>query len=115
MYTPASAKDWKESVKRGLERSGWDGQLLNGAVVIDLTFQFARPQRLLRKKDTDERIPHIVRPDKDNLEKAVLDALEDAGLYPDDCRVYSGETSKHYVSRIGSFTDEGVRVQVYEK
>ena len=49
----------------------------------------------------DAPLPHQQKPDRDNLEKAVLDALGDfAGLPPlvwcDDCQVVAGRTTKRW-------------------
>jgi Holliday junction resolvase RusA-like endonuclease len=43
-----------------------------------------------------ENIPHTERPDKDNLEKAVMDALTGIQIWNDDCQVYGGNTEKYW-------------------
>jgi Holliday junction resolvase RusA-like endonuclease len=43
--------------------------------------------------------PHSVRPDKDNLEKAVLDCLVRAGVLKDDSLVYGGDFRKVWAER----------------
>jgi Holliday junction resolvase RusA-like endonuclease len=53
---------------------------------------------------TDKRLwgkPHTNRPDKDNLEKLVLDAMVKAGTLKDDSLVYDGGTSKWWAERDG--------------
>jgi Holliday junction resolvase RusA-like endonuclease len=45
--------------------------------------------------------PHTVRPDKDNLEKAVLDCLVKAGILADDSLVYDGSFQKVWAERGG--------------
>lgn len=63
----------------------WGGR----ALVVDLAFTFPTRFRLRWGK------PHAHKPDKDNLEKMVLDCLGRAGaLGGDDSRVASGVTSK---------------------
>lgn len=42
-----------------------------------------------KKKQANHGQPHQQRPDKDNLEKALLDAV-----YGEDCRVWDGRTTK---------------------
>ena len=42
-----------------------------------------------KKKDKMRNTPHQQRPDKDNLEKALLDSIFD-----EDCRVWDGRTTK---------------------
>jgi len=53
--------------------------------------------------------PHTAKPDKDNVEKAVLDAMKTAGVYTDDCMVFSGPTNKWYCA-VGY--DPGVRIVI---
>jgi Holliday junction resolvase RusA-like endonuclease len=43
--------------------------------------------------------PHVVRPDKDNLEKAVLDCLVKAGVLKDDSLVCDGSFRKIWAER----------------
>ena len=40
---------------------------------------------------------HTKKPDRDNLEKAVLDVLTQLGMWGDDCQVCGGEVLKRYV------------------
>lgn len=56
-------------------------------VRVDLTFYFkGKPDRWGQ--------PHAIRPDKDNIEKLVLDLLKKSGVLADDCLVSCGETRK---------------------
>lgn len=54
-------------------------------------------------------IPHTAKPDKDNVEKAILDALKQAKVYTDDSLVFAGPTQKWYCS-VGY--DPGVRIVI---
>jgi Holliday junction resolvase RusA-like endonuclease len=45
-----------------------------------------------------EQMPHTQKPDKDNLEKAVMDALTSIGIWKDDCQVYGGITEKYWTA-----------------
>jgi Holliday junction resolvase RusA-like endonuclease len=38
--------------------------------------------------------PHITKPDRDNVDKAILDVLTQCGYWADDCQVCQGTTSK---------------------
>mgnify|MGYP003137300648 CR=1 FL=1 len=114
VYKPATANEWKRAIRTALGESDWDGKLITGPVIVDLNFQFVRPQRLNRKKDADTRLPHVIKPDIDNLEKAVLDALTEKKLWKDDCQVFGGSTYKHYVSRTGSFREEGCGIKIVQ-
>ena len=64
----------------------------------------------MRKKDPDKAIPAPVRPDLDNLAKAVLDALE--GLaYDNDSQVIALDLRKLYP---GKSEPPGVLIQAIE-
>lgn len=69
---------------------------------LDATFYMKRPKSV--KKDV---IWHIKRPDKDNLEKLVKDALNNYA-YDDDSQICAGEVQKQYddVPRIEIFIKE---------
>jgi Holliday junction resolvase RusA-like endonuclease len=56
-------------------------------VRVDILAVFKRPKRLDRKKDPPGLVPHVVRPDLDNVAKAILDAIGIAGLWDDDGQV----------------------------
>jgi Holliday junction resolvase RusA-like endonuclease len=43
-------------------------------------------------------MPHTKKPDADNLLKAVMDALTDAGIWQDDALVFRTEAAKWYAS-----------------
>lgn len=66
---------------------------------VDLVFYFARPQRLMRPRSPDRRLPHTTKPDRDNLDKAVLDCLKVDGWWVDDSRVCAGSIHKFYVAK----------------
>ena len=80
----------------------------DGAVCLSWVAVFPRPQRLLKKSSPQGRIPHIAKPDRDNLDKAICDALKGLVL-SDDCVVWDGRLTKVYAA-IGEAT--GVTVTV---
>jgi len=59
-------------------------------------FLLKRPKRLYRKKDPDGIIPHAAKPDRDNLDKAVLDVLTTLGFWRDDGQISAGRIDKYY-------------------
>ena len=62
---------------------------IEGPVRLDLLFAFAQPKG--RKRQFK-----ISKPDLDNLEKAVMDALTDAGVWCDDAQVVEKHSTKVY-------------------
>lgn len=78
-------------------------------VVLELRFLLARPRRAptytVRGRRwhyplpwTDDRRPHLVRPDVDNLSKGPTDALVVAGVLEDDRWVWRLSAFKHYTA-----------------
>jgi Holliday junction resolvase RusA-like endonuclease len=126
VYNPDTADVWKAAIVRAVH-AAWSvytpdpitghkgaGKLrepLDEPLVCDLTFYFPRPKYMLEKPFVygADAIPYEVKPDTDNLDKAVKDAMTEADVWADDCRVYSGETSKWY-SCIGGAP--GVRIEL---
>lgn len=99
-YTPSGAiQAWKAAVMLAAKPHR-PLKPLEGPVELGLRFYFARPQRLLKKTSPTGRIPHIIKPDRNNLVKAVEDALTEVGIWKDDCQIWNGiwMTSKEYVS-----------------
>jgi len=82
---------------------------ISGAVKLSLVFRMHRPKYMSHKKYDPGRIPHICTPDRDNLEKAVMDALTNAKLWKDDCIVFDGPIGKWYHA-IGE--DAGVEIRL---
>ena len=68
---------------------------------------FSRPKRLLRKKDSEERMWHGSKPDIDNVVKSVLDSLVMAGVLRDDVQVVELMARSVYASK-----SEGPGVEV---
>lgn len=89
-------KAWTGRLKA--EANRWrraGGQPLEGALRCDIDFYFATKKR--------ERWgqPHTFTPDKDNIEKAVLDAIKGIA-FKDDARVSSGLVSKWWAETAGA-------------
>lgn len=90
-------------VARVLPPESW-----TGAIKLDVVFYFPRTQELLKPKHSAGLIPHLVRPDLDNLLKGLMDEMVEArdkgkverrGILRDDCTICDLHTKKWYVER----------------
>lgn len=93
-YTPSKhpVQEFKATVRMAL-REAYQGPPLTGPLRCDCTFIMPRPQALVWKTKPMPRIPHDKKPDRDNLDKAVMDALR--GLaWVDDSQNAFGEIQK---------------------
>lgn len=69
-----------------------------GPLRLSMVFVLPRPQKLQKKKSPADRIPHTTKPDADNLQKSVMDALSGL-LFQDDRQVYSVMAWKWYAAK----------------
>lgn len=100
VYSPVT--EWRNDVKYAAAQQVGE---FEGAVKIQIHYHFHRPKShygtgrnssVLKKSAPDQMIK---RPDLDNLNKAVLDALQDAMLLQDDSAVVQLESMKRYVGK----------------
>lgn len=107
-YDPGTAEGWKSqiavAIREHLPTTPYDEPLR-----VDLDFYFKRPKRLLRRQDPDGPIPFTSKPDRDNLDKAVLDALTQCGFWADDALACGGEVWKWYARKDGP---AGARIKI---
>lgn len=99
IYTPSTAKAWKGAVAKAA--APFLRSKLSGPLALELCFRFARPKSHLKKDGSltsSAPLYHTKKPDADNLAKAVMDALTDAGLWEDDDQVIRLLVEKHYTS-----------------
>jgi Holliday junction resolvase RusA-like endonuclease len=92
-YNPDTAKEWKQAVQAAFLplRKG----TIDEPATLEVWFYMPKPQSM---KKTDDRVPHIKKPDTDNLLKAVMDALSDIRVWRDDSVVFSTNASKWYAT-----------------
>ncbi len=116
VYVPTDAHEWKHEVRAQarlaqLEEPEEPGGLipLGVAVRVDTEFRFPRPKRHFRTGrysgmlKADMPYFHTAKPDRDNLDKAVLDALGEfdggaALVWADDAQVAAGSLLKRYAA-----------------
>ncbi len=107
VYNPSTADAWKDQVKAAF--FSYYDLMIEGPIICNVKILFPRPQRLMTKKSPDGEIPHIAKPDRDNLDKSILDCLSGKnkngkggiGVWKDDCQVYGGQVSKFYCAKDG--------------
>ena len=104
MYDPGTADVWKLLV-RNAATLHWNRRVFTGPVCVQIHWFMPRPKSHYTSKGVlKPNAPrwHACKPDADNLEKAVLDALTDLGLWRDDSQVCSVHKSKIYGEHPGA-------------
>lgn len=90
---------WKAIVERAcrdaIASSGRAAPLFTGPVRVSMQFNFRATSVSPPGK------PHTIKPDKDNLEKLVLDVMERCGVYHNDSQVAAGPVSKMWAMQGG--------------
>ncbi len=71
---------------------------VGGPVAVRLHFILKRPKRLCKRTDPDGMIPAPVRPDADNLTKAVMDGMK--RIWVDDAQVCWALVTKEYAEKV---------------
>lgn len=101
MYTPATAKGFKDCIF-AFAREHAPATPLTGPVSMTVTAVFARPKSHYGTGKNSDRLRsdsphyHTSKPDRDNVEKAILDALTRLGFWKDDAQVCDGWITKVY-------------------
>ena len=95
-YDPAKSKSWKESVRwQFIEYMKKEKkEMIDGAIEAEMVFLLPRPKSLPKKVKH-----HVKKPDMDNLEKSILDALEGIA-YKNDSQICKKATQKLYETKI---------------
>lgn len=110
LYTPYTkdAKDWRSAV---IAAALPFAAQVSGAAELRLHFALPRPKAHFLKAGLRPDAPAypIARPDTDNLAKLVMDALTEAGVWPDDCVVCSTHIHKRYAD---GTTEPGCIIQI---
>lgn len=111
MYQPKGSRRGSPDEKAWARANAWYGavktacfqrmpaQPWEGPVRLTIDVFFERPERLNRKRDPEGPVRHTAKPDRDNLDKAILDALKEAGLFKDDAQVCDGPVRKWYAAK----------------
>jgi Holliday junction resolvase RusA-like endonuclease len=96
-YTPSKhpVQEFKLAIRQAV--SAKTSTVWRGPVRVDWVAVFPRPAGKIWKRRPMPRLPHTAKPDRDNLDKAILDALTGV-LLADDKQAYCGECSKWVAS-----------------
>ena len=90
-YKPKKTQDYGDWVSSVASEHA-PAELLNGALSVEFHFYFARPKSRMNEK----KYPYPdVKPDIDNCEKALQDAMESV-IYTNDSRIVRKVSSKDY-------------------
>jgi Holliday junction resolvase RusA-like endonuclease len=90
VYNPNSADAWKEIVRTAF--NAFRRTPLTNPIRLRVSFFLPRPKAM----KGEAAVPHVKKPDVDNLLKAVMDAMTNAGVWKDDALVYVTEAGKWY-------------------
>jgi len=102
VYDPGTAEGWKSLVAMAAKEV-IPATPLTGPLQVDIEFYFKRPKSHFGSK---KGVPYLKdfapywytrKPDRDNLDKAVLDALTQLGVWEDDQQVVAGTIVKRYI------------------
>jgi Holliday junction resolvase RusA-like endonuclease len=101
IYNPDAADGWKKTIQGYFLQKRKDTIL--GPVSLDVDFFFY--------SEKHKEGPHTIKPDIDNLMKAVMDSIKDIAIYKDDCQVCIKEVTKFWTN---DKEREGMRILVSE-
>lgn len=93
------AAAFKGAVKDAVWQAGRPAEPWTGPIRLTIDAFFERPKYLQKRSSPEGAIPHTSRPDRDNVDKAVMDALKDVGLFVDDAQVCDGPVRKWWVAK----------------
>jgi Holliday junction resolvase RusA-like endonuclease len=110
IYTPSSGAGFRSAIQDAAMEAGLYNRGLSSALRVDERFFFPTPKRLERASLRGP-IPHMSKPDRDNCDKLLLDALTQIGVWKDDALVSAGVIEKWYAS---PSIQPGVEVTIYE-
>lgn len=98
-YDPGDAEIWKREIRLAAVDHIPDPPF-SGPLALELTFLFPRPKGHYGSGKNDGKLKasapllHWQKPDRDNLDKAVMDSLTTVGMFHDDSQVCDGFIKK---------------------
>jgi len=112
MYDPGTAELWKREVaaaaKAHIPSEPWDCP-----IVLHLRFLMPRPKAHFGKKGMKVGAPywHSIKPDADNLGKAIMDVMTTLAFWMDDSQVVHLSVTKRYMHTSGT---SGCQIEINE-
>lgn len=92
---------WKQRIRLAVRQAAAEHREVlpwDGPVNVNIA-TFAERPKSAPKKWPDHPLPKATRPDRDNLEKGILDALTREQIWTDDGRVWNGPSRKFYCAK----------------
>lgn len=103
-YTPDATVEFEARMKYAAHLAMQGRAPLDGPIVADIDFRFPLPASAKKAArlavEAGAMVPHIVKPDKDNLMKSLFDALNGVAVV-DDKLIFSGLVTKRYAKDPG--------------
>lgn len=91
IYAAPKSKKWEDAAAMVISKR-WRSPANSRPVRLSIVALFERPKGMAGS----ERKPHVKRPDLDNISKALMDAINKAGVWIDDRQVYALEAQAWY-------------------
>ena len=97
VYDPGTSKDFKSAVVDAVREAGMLGLMLDTPLRVDIECFFRRPKGHYGSGKNSKTLKpaapkwNTSKPDRDNIEKAIFDALTNAGFWRDDSIVVDGK------------------------
>lgn len=99
VYTPKGTAEYERAAALLMRQQWKDRAPFDEACVLSVVAVKARPKRLLRVRDPEERIPCTTKPDGDNILKIIADALVKAGCIRDDVLIVEWHCQTLFASK----------------
>jgi len=99
VYVPKSGRSWawrQQIILTAQAYTWWSAMPLRGPLRVCCLFFLPRPKYMQGPNWPGTPLPYDKVPDRDNLDKVVLDALSNAGMWEDDKQACQGPPEKWY-------------------
>ena len=97
-YTAGKVSEYKRAIQLAWNDKYGDAPVMDGPIRMTVMFVLPRPKAMMWKTKPTPSIFHTKRPDLDNLEKGVMDALQ--GLaFRDDSQICSKVATKYIAGK----------------